>query len=76
MRCPTCKENKVKSKVFRGPTQLTTGLVETFWDEDEQYHRHDGNVTTEEFTCSEGHTWSRESTGQCPVAGCTFPEEE
>lgn len=73
MRCPTCKENGEKSRVFPGPTTTTLMSRNVYYDGDGNYHSHDPNTKTTKYTCSNGHEWTEEITPKCPTCD---PEEE
>ena len=57
MKCPKCGELGLKSRVqSKGGTSTLLG-TNGWYDEDGNYHYHDGNTTTTVFFCSEGHTF-------------------
>lgn len=65
MKCPQCKKEGKKSKVYPGVGYTTCMYCPPFYDEEGKYHNHDGNVTTQEYSCSNGHKWTERTTGSC-----------
>jgi len=77
MRCPVCKSERKKSKVFpRGQSSTLMGGSFSHYDEDGQYHRHDINQTEQVYSCSNGHVWVVRYKGPCPNKKCSWPDEE
>lgn len=74
MKCPVCKEKELKSNVYPGGCSITCVYFQPFYDEDGNYHVHDGNTRTQGFSCSLGHSWVEYSYGSCP--SCDFGHEE
>lgn len=72
MKCQECEKAGHRSKVFRGGGVSTAMGGQTFWDEDDRFHRHDPNTTTWEYSCSNGHRWSETHSHACPVDGCEW----
>ena len=70
MICPVCKENNEKSSVMEGMCMTTCMYCPSYYDEDGNYHSHDSNITTSEYHCSKGHSFSIKRTGTCP--SCDF----
>ncbi len=71
--CPGCKKQGLKSKVYPGLSSTTLAYYPPFYDEEGNYHNHDGNTTTTEYTCSNGHKWTEETTGSC---WCGWPDKK
>lgn len=52
---------------------VTAMGVNTYHDEDGVSHRHDPNIHTTEYRCSNGHSWSaKKRKAPCPAEGCRF----
>ena len=71
MICPECKKQGLKSKVYVGVSSQTLVYCKPFYDENGNYHNHDGNITTTYYDCSNGHKWIHEETDSC---WCGWPE--
>lgn len=65
MICPHCKMEGKKSTVMSLGARTTLVNYTPYWDEEGNYHNHDGNTTTHEYKCSEGHFWIETDTGSC-----------
>ena len=65
MKCPECVKEGKKSTVAVGMSMTTCMYFEPFYDEEGKYHNHDGNRTSTEMRCSNGHSWVHGSTGSC-----------
>lgn len=65
MVCPECKKEGRKSTVQMGEGVSTCAYYIPFFDEEGREHCHDMNITTTEYTCSNGHKWVEESSGTC-----------
>ncbi len=65
MICPQCKKEGKKSKVYVSMGTSTLLFCPPLYDEDGKYHDHDSNITTQEYTCSNGHKWATETHGSC-----------
>jgi len=74
MICQTCKAEGQKSTISVGCGMTTAMGYAPFYDEDGVLHIHDPNVTTRDYTCSRGHSWSASTTSKCPA--CSWPENE
>lgn len=72
MKCPECEKEGKRSTVRGGGGFSTAMGVDTFYDEDGKYHRHDPNYTTMIMTCSNGHEWDAAKPHKCPAEGCDF----
>lgn len=75
MICQKCKEQGLKSHVYGGIGSITCVHYTPFYDEDGQYHSHDGNTRTSSFRCSNGHEWTEYSTGFCPAPDCDWNKD-
>ncbi len=73
MKCPQCVEQGIKSRVMPGSGEVTLAYYSPFYDEEGTYHNHDANVTTTQYTCSNGHSWVCKSTGSC--SNCDWPND-
>lgn len=73
MFCKECKKLGLKSKVYPGLSSVTLLYCPPFYDEEGNYHDHDSNTTTTEYSCSNGHKWTEETTGSC---WCGWPEKK
>ena len=58
VRCPECVKAGKRSRVTVGASSSTLLGAPPFYDEEGRYHSPDPNVTTTQYTCSEGHKWS------------------
>ena len=65
MICSQCKKEGKKSKVYPGVGMVTAMYCPPFYDEDGRFHNHDGNITTQEYACSNGHKWAAEVSSSC-----------
>lgn len=73
MKCPVCVEKGLKSSVYPGMMTSTAMYCPPYYDEDGNYHSHDGNTHTTNYSCSQGHTWAESSKGTCP--SCDFGKD-
>ena len=66
MKCPECVKQDLKSKVNVPSYCIRTAMcVDQYYDEDGKYHSHDMNTTSSQYTCSNGHAWTKISKGSC-----------
>ncbi len=66
MICPECKEQGLKSTVHGGGAGMTTlKYCPPYYDEDGKFHSHDSNITTSNWSCSNGHRFTIKSSGSC-----------
>ena len=72
MICSECKEQGLKSKVYPGTSSATLMWCPPFYDEEGNFHNHDANTITSEYSCSNGHSWTESSHGTC---WCGWGEE-
>jgi hypothetical protein len=63
--CPECKATGLKSRVNPGMAMETCMGVDSYYDEEGRYHRHDPNITTQGFVCSNGHSWYTKTPSVC-----------
>lgn len=72
MKCPFCQEEGKKSIVTpHGGTSTLLGFS-TYYDEDGNYHSHDPNKLTKDYSCSNGHKWFETFKPECPNPACTY----
>lgn len=76
MICDKCKEEGLKSTVWPGSTMSTAMSINRYYDEDGNYHLHDGNVSSSSFSCSNGHSWSVKTKSRCPSVQCKWNRNE
>ena len=72
MKCPECVKAGEKSTVFEGVGTVTCMYFQPYYDEEGEYHHHDGNSYTNSYSCSNGHQWSTSTTGRCPHPKCDY----
>ena len=72
MKCPTCVEQGVESRVNIGAMFSTLMKREAYWDVDGTYHNHDPNHHNTRYTCSNGHGFTIRVVTGCPADGCDF----
>jgi len=65
MICPECKKSGLKSTVYPHGSSTTLMYCQPFYDEDGNFHYHDFNTTTTDYSCSNGHRWSESHKGKC-----------
>lgn len=65
MKCPVCVKEGLRSKVYGGIGLSTLVYYEPFYDEDGEYHDHDGNAFTADYSCSYGHEFTVTSYKKC-----------
>ena len=67
VRCPECLKAGKRSRVTVGASSSTLlgALHPPFYDKEGCYHSHDPNVTTTQYTCSEGHKWNNLTRSKC-----------
>lgn len=72
--CPECVKADLKSKLFdRGSGSTLLGNAgQSFYDEEGVWHRHDPNIITQVWECSNGHKWTERLPHPCP--SCSWPE--
>lgn len=73
MRCAECVAEGKSSKVYAGyGVTMPMGGAQTFWDERGVMHIHDGDRTSWNYTCSEGHKFMVAEERSCPASGCDW----
>lgn len=75
MRCPTCVEEREPHKVWLDSSTVTVMMDDAFWDEDDLPHRHDPNVFTASYHCSNGHRFQERFRKPCQQGSCEFNEK-
>ncbi len=66
MICEQCKAEGKTSRVRGGYGISTCMGVDSYYDEKGHYHRHDPNSTGTQYSCSNGHSWSKTTYHECP----------
>ena len=74
MKCPECEKSGERSTVRGGGGFSTAMGVDTYYDEDGTFHRHDPNYTTRIMRCSNAHEWDAATPNRCPAEGCDWLE--
>jgi hypothetical protein len=74
MICEECKKAGIESTIRPEMTFSTLIGSSPYWDHKGVYHSHDLNISTTEYSCSNGHTWCEKYHSRYP--GCNWPEEE
>lgn len=67
MKCKTCQEQGLTSKVFDQGSTSTLMAFSMFWDEGGVRHVHDPNTHTYLYSCSNGHRWAEPTIYACPA---------
>jgi hypothetical protein len=76
MKCPKCEAEGLKSVMrARGPSMRTLAHYPGFYDEDGAFHKHDRNISTSNYVCSNGHRLTSRSYSRCPAEGCAWNEK-
>lgn len=76
MKCAECQLEGKTSRVYPGGGFSTAMFVHPYYDEAGAYHRHDPNIHTRYFNCSEGHEWTEGGLDPCPAPGCDWAARE
>ena len=63
MKCPQCIAENKRSCVYQGMSTTTLMEIAQYWDEDGNYVYHDPNITTTQYSCSNGHKWNEKKGG-------------
>lgn len=71
MRCPQCVCNGQTSTLHTGVGMCTSAGIETYYDSDGKFHKHDRNVTRGDWTCTNGHAGTVRTVRSCPQSSCT-----
>ena len=69
MKCPECVKEGKRSRVFVGGSFTTLMGFYPYYDDDGEYHSHDPNKKTTQFSCGNGHVWSKSHYTPCPTCG-------
>ena len=73
MKCSQCETNGLKSKIYIGGSTSTAMLADIYFDEDGNYHSHNGNSYTTEYCCTNGHLWKSSLPKlKCPIISCSW----
>jgi len=65
MICKQCQTDGEKSTIQVGVGTTTLLYCAPYFDEDGKYHNHDSNISTSNYTCSNGHKFSKSTSGSC-----------
>lgn len=77
MKCEQCIEGGKTSRVYSvGSTSTLMGGGGPYWDEDGVLHRHEPNVTTTGYQCSNGHSWYVRRKPRCPAEECQYNDND
>lgn len=72
MKCGRCVEQGLKSRLHsHGGTKTLMGWS-PYYDEDGVFHKHDPNLMTKYYQCSNGHRMVVKDCAQCPTEGCDY----
>ena len=63
MKCPECQAEGIRSCVNVGRSMTTLMGWSPYYDEDGNYHSDNPNITTTEYSCSNGHKWTERRGG-------------
>ena len=69
MICEKCKVEGLKSYVYVGCSSVTLMYSPSYYDKDGNYHSHDFNWSTTEYSCSNGHHFTVRSKMGCKTCG-------
>ena len=58
-KCPVCKEQGLKSRVYERGCSSTLMATHTWYDEEGRFHYENPNRTICNYTCSNGHHFSQ-----------------
>ena len=73
MKCPRCKDLKMKSEVYSlGSSTTLIGGMGPYWDSEGVQHSHDPNWITSHYKCSRGHQWSDTYQRDCIAKNCDW----
>jgi hypothetical protein len=77
MICYFCEKEGKKSKLdSHGCSTTLIGGARSYYDEQDNLHRHDLNHITSAYSCSNGHRFAIKKPKACPNPDCTFGKEE
>lgn len=69
--CPECQKKGLKSSAVPGECFRTLMWCPPFYDEDGRLHNHDINTYTQDYSCSNGHSWRQNLNQNC---WCGWPD--
>ncbi len=72
MICKQCKAEGKKSFVYSGGTFSTAMPNQAYYDEEGNYHFHDMNAHTTNYSCSNSHEWEVTAENKCPSSNCDW----
>lgn len=65
MICEECQKEGLKSTIRIGVSSSTLAYCPPFYDEEGRLHHHDPNINTINYSCSNGHNFSKSSKSRC-----------
>ena len=72
MICERCSAGGDSSDVWTvGMGSSSLAYTPSFWDDDGQQHDHDTNYHSQDYRCSNGHSWTFRHRLGCPAPGCS-----
>ena len=72
MKCEKCVEAGLKSTINAPLGCFVTAMgYYRYYDEEGKYHSHNPNVSTSEYSCSQGHIWIQKERSGCNACGTT-----
>lgn len=71
MECKQCKEAGHESRTLVKGQFKTGGYFPEFQDSDGVLHKHDENIKTTTYQCTEGHSWQERGKESC---ACGWPD--
>jgi len=72
MKCAECNRNGDKSLVYPGMSVSTCMGWLPYFDESGDYHNHNPNSVSSEYSCSKGHKWAVSEAVPCPSLSCDY----
>lgn len=69
MKCAVCETEGLTSKLYQGLKVRRPGRAAEWWDEDGNFHNHEGTTTVTPFFCSRGHRTEHIGRTACPTCG-------
>lgn len=68
-KCPFCVEEGLKSILYPNGSSETLMGWKSYYDEEGLYHSHNPNITTTNYSCSNGHNYNIEIKYGCYNCG-------
>lgn len=72
MICSECNKKGMKSKVFLNLGAVTCMPIHSYYDEEGNYHYHNGNGQPIRYHCTNGHIWHELKFKECPTCGLSW----